>query len=711
MSQDGISTCESTATLRHRLQTGNVFLLCAAWAAALVVFSPALEGGWLSDDYDYVLNDPRLNNLQLFVPGHWSDSPPVLKETPDGTPFLPEYQRPLISDRFIWRLSFAVERYCVGLSPAYAHMVNLLLHLACIAALYWSLSRLLNLYGAANSFGAGNLDWQLLPGIASLIFAIHPWVSEPVCYVSARNASLGTLFVLLGLGCWAGALHPAGNRSFKILQYCGAGLCALAAFASKENFITAFAGYFLATCPLLWRRCATLRWQRVLPIALGIALLLFALAFAGIHVSERAAGLWAQARERGLKYCFEIQSPLLLKTLLDQVPTLRLSFEANHPNWPLWSCVLALGLNAILIAGSLLIGLRWPILLGVTWFYLHLFPTNSFLPRPDFLAARNVYLPMAGIATLLAGAMLSARRWLLRASPLEYAARLMSGRARIVTLCAALLLVYWGVQSRNWSGAFAAPENLWARSAKIAPDHVTVRLNLACAMLNETMSDESRMRQCADAERELRLALGAENSSTMQFYTERPRRLNHALALRLLAQTYVGRGDVLNAVRLYRESFTLQPTLAAWIGWAMISLNGSFAQDSLNASLEGQRRWPDAWWPRAVRGLCGAAKIPDQRNLPPEIVKDLEAAEQTTDETQPELRSLQRYALYQLAQAAAVRSRAPQLMERLRALGLSADEQVQLAAMLQPDSSTEREQQTHGLSQQNEPVSCCGKKK
>jgi hypothetical protein len=108
--------------------------------------------------------------------------------------------------------------------------------------------------------------------------------------------------------------------------------------------------------------------------------------------------------------------------------------------------------------------------------------------------------------------------------------------------------------------------------------------------------------------------------------------------------------------------------------------------------------------------LCGAAKIPDARNLTPELVKDLEAAEQAPDEAQPELRSLQRYALYQLAQAAAVRSRAPQLMERLTGLGLSADEQVQLAAMLQSDASNEREQKTQGLSQRDESVSCCGKK-
>jgi hypothetical protein len=611
-------------------------LLAGAWLAACIVYSPVLRAPWFYDDADYVLNDPRLNRLELFLPSHWSDPPPPLDSARDGTPYLPGYGKPLIADRYLWRLSFALEKRVLGeaFSPAASHGVNLLIHMACVAALFFALSRLVRLYrdGAAASDA-----WTLLPGVACLIFAVHPWAAEPVCYVTARNASLGTLFVLLGLGVFAAALQ-AGRSGLARTALIGASLlCALAAFGCKENLITAPAGYVLAVWPVLWERARVRRPGFVAAGVAASAVVLVVIAWLGIGASERAAGLWAQVSVHGWGYFFEIQNPLVLMTLGDQVLVRRLSIEAGHPQWPLWACAGALVINAALVLFAVLKGRRWPALLGLAWFYLHLAPTNSFLPRPDFLAARNVYLPAAGIATLLAAAAI----WLW--------ARSTHRRFVVAGACLALCL-YWTVCTRGWAAAFAQPERVWARSAAVAPDHAAVRLNLACAILRRNDTEPPGPDERAEAERELRAALTAEDSPTMQYHTERPKAVRRALAWRLVGTIRSMQGRFAEAEQHFRQSWTLMPALPTWVGWVGAAHDQGSVAHMNEAVAEGQKQWPTAWWPTAARGFArplgstSAALSDDAR-------RDLEAAEAAPDERVPELRALQMMALERLVRA------------------------------------------------------------
>lgn len=650
----------------------NVLLLAGAWLAAWLVYSPVIHAGWLYDDIQHVVNDPRHKHLELFSPQRWSDPHPSLESPEDEAIFLPNYNKPLYADRFIWRLSFALERALAGSShsPAIAHAVNLLLHLAVISALFFALTRLVELYFsrfADRRIGPDRIaHWQCLPGLAAIVFSVHPWAAEPVCYVSARSGSLGALFVLLGVGFWSGALLVQSSRFSRILQICLAAACALAAFSSKENFITAPAAYFLVTWPILWRRAACWKWHIILPSVLALILVLCFVAFLGIRYSDRAGGLWAQVGGRGWNYFFEIQNPLVLMTLLDQVPALRLSLETNHPMWPVWACAVALGLNVCLVSLSLVAGLRWPLLLGLTWFYLHLVPTNSFLPRPDFLAARNVYLPVAGIATLAAGGLLAAwSRWLRNSNPVG-TSQPVSRTPWLLMGVASTVLIYWGMCAWTWANAFVSPEKIWARCAIIAPDHATVRLNLACAMLNAPAPTAGMTRRYSDAKRETHLALAAESSATMKFHTERPRQVRHALAARLLALIHYANGDGYGSARYYRESWTLLPSLAAWTGWALVSFENNLSQEMADAVTEGQQHWPDAWWPLAVRGLHRAGNSTDTRKIEPDIIRDLETAERAPDAVTLELRLIQRYALYQLVQAGPAKPRESELLKRLK---------------------------------------------
>jgi hypothetical protein len=576
----------------------------------------------------------------------------------------------LFADRYLWRLSFALERGLLGASDtaAAAHALNLLLHLACVWALFFALSRLLEIYlgAAAPEEERGRAGWRLLPGLAAFLFALHPWASEPVCYVSARNASLGALFVFLGIGLWAMAWRPELCRWRRMFSGAGAILCALAAFSCKENFITAFAGYVLVLWPVFWRRWRHWPGFRTALAVIGIMGALGILAWLGVRASARAGGLAAQFRYYGWDYFFNIQNPIALLTLSDQVPVLRLSLEANHPGWPVWACCLAFAANLGLFFFSLWRGLRWPVLLGVGWFYLHLLPTNSVLPRPDFLAARNVYLSEAGIAVLISGGLIALYLWLARAAVWGPRARLA-----LVLSFGAALSAYWGIKSRLWAECFIEPERVWARSAEVAPDHATVRLNLAGAILGRAQTAFERGR----AREELQAALRAEDSATMKYHGERQHAVRHSLALRLLGEIQFQENDMRGAEELLKQSWSQLPSLVTWVDWGSACLSGNFGGELDQAVAEGRRCWPQGWWPLALRGLSNKGAERSCR-------QDLEAAEAAPDTPLLELRPLQCSAIYELALTQPTRAREGQWLQRLKRLGLPEAELVHLSQVL-----------------------------
>ena len=384
-------------------------LLLLALLAAFVVYEPVLSAGWFYDDNDYVLLDPRMDHIELFLPWHWSDPPPSLDRPGQPPLVIPGYEKPMILERFLWHFSFALERRIFGLKPNVAHGVNLFLHLCCVAMLFLALSNLLRLYLPEDDPASAEAwrVWRYLPGVAALIFAVHPWAAEPVCYVSARNGSMGALFTLAGLFCWTYLFDTRRHVAVRILAVFGALLFALMAFGSKENFIAAPAGFVLVTAPLIWRRFSAWPKPTLFALFAGIAAVIGIIAWIGISKSDRASGLFAQSSGgAGWTYLFEIQSPILLMTLADELICQRLTLETNFPGWQVTACWVGLIANGALLLFGAIRGIKKPIWLGLAWFYVFLIPSNSFLPRPDFLAGRNVYLPTVGAAVLIAGGIL-----------------------------------------------------------------------------------------------------------------------------------------------------------------------------------------------------------------------------------------------------------------------------------------------------------------
>jgi hypothetical protein len=167
-------------------------LLLAVVVVLALLYRPALDVGYISDDFDVL--------VVTALP--WAAA---LDPFPAGTGF---YFRPLPL------LSHRLEAVFGG-GPVLAHAVNVALHGLC--TLWVAL--------IARRLGAGSA----LAAVLALWFGVHAANSTPVYWISARGDLLATLFVLL-------AIHTAVRWRLEggVLRLAACSMCVAAALMSKE---------------------------------------------------------------------------------------------------------------------------------------------------------------------------------------------------------------------------------------------------------------------------------------------------------------------------------------------------------------------------------------------------------------------------------------------------------------------------------------------
>lgn len=196
-----------------------------AWAAALVVITlvaylPAIQGGFIWDDDDYVTENATLDSLDG-LKSIWLD--------PSATP---QYY-PLVHS------SFWIENHLWGLQPMGYHIVNVLIH-AINALLLWKILRSLVVP---------------YPWLIAMIFAIHPVHVESVAWITERKNVLSGLFYLSSAIClwrfWDFGSVPDSRANGRRRWYVAALLCFIGALLSKTVAAT-FPAAFLVM--VWWKR-------------------------------------------------------------------------------------------------------------------------------------------------------------------------------------------------------------------------------------------------------------------------------------------------------------------------------------------------------------------------------------------------------------------------------------------------------------------------
>ena len=349
-----------------------------AWWPLLVLlmvttaaYAPLWDVAFSWDDEALVVDNQVVGDLsrwrEFFTRDLWSTT--RLSSLKSG------YYRPLML------LGLSLDRALFGLSSTAAHVHSLLWHLGAVAALYALLLR----FAAPLTAVAG-----------ATLFALHPVQSEVLALVAARNDAMAAAFVLGALGLLAPKQVGPGRLG-------AATLLALAGLLSKESAILAVV--MLAAVDLAqWRRPG--HWARY--AALGVAV-------AAYLPLRRLADLDAAIAPGDGAFGILFEQALPLAGVYGKLVV-----------WP-WPLTPARHIHYLPSVGDTLPGLlvlaglgvaavvrgerRGLVLAGLAWAAASFVPSLAATLDKGLLGERYLYLPMAGIALALIGALPRLPRW------------------------------------------------------------------------------------------------------------------------------------------------------------------------------------------------------------------------------------------------------------------------------------------------------------
>lgn len=341
-------------------------LLPLLLGGAAALYLNALGGGFVWDDRSLILANPLVQSLGNAL-GAFQGKLRLFNNAFG-------YYRPLSL------LSLALDHTLWGANPLGYHLTNLLLHLACVTALFFLLEV---------SFGRRIALW------AAVLFATFAVHTENVAFISGRMDILCTLFILLCLL----AYFRKPISSFATILLCF--FLVMSALLAKELGAVlllllplgilfrspreAWKGRFLRTTTFLFPAFLVYGFLRIQ--ALGGLTTLSSPAFS---LAQRLLFLPGLI----MRYLALLIFPLGLNAL-----------HKIYPPADLWGFVIPLFVVIFVILALLLLSRRSPSVgLGGLWFLASLLPVMNLLPlEGSVMADRFLYLPSAGFALLLAG--------------------------------------------------------------------------------------------------------------------------------------------------------------------------------------------------------------------------------------------------------------------------------------------------------------------
>jgi tetratricopeptide (TPR) repeat protein len=432
-------------------KTGRKLVLLAG-AFVIVVgcfaaYMPAIQGGFVWDDDDYVTANPLL-------------------AAPDGLYRIwfstdsPSQYFPLVYT------TFRVEYQLWGLNPAGYHAVNVAIH-SINALLLWLVLRRLS------------IPWAWL---TAAVFALHPVNVESVAWITERKNVLMLFFSLLSVLCWVEFVSGGKSGRKAILLYAGSLLfCALALF-SKATACTLPAALVL----ILWLKRSPVtvkRWLQIAPyIAMAIGIGLLVMWWEKHHLGMGVVNLGLSGTEKML-----IAGRALWFYLWKLIWPVNLAF--SYPRWNIdahsvWQYAWPASFVIAIVCAWLLrrrLG-RGPVT-ALLFFPAMLLPMLGFFPLYTFVytfvADHYQYAACIGPIALVAagGAIVFGR----------------SGKnARFVIASAAsVLLLTLGILTWRQCEAYTSRDTLWIDTLEKNPDSWLAHGGLAISLYRQEKLDEA----------------------------------------------------------------------------------------------------------------------------------------------------------------------------------------------------------------------------
>jgi hypothetical protein len=405
--------------------TLSLLLIAAAIAAS---YLSSLSASFQFDDWNVIVRDQRVQSV-----GAWWHSMPGIRP--------------------VTKLSYALN-HAFNASVEGFRAVNLLVHLGSSMLVLLMVMRLARKLGWSESASRWSALW------VALVFAVHPVQTEAVTYVSGRSGSLAALFALASLAVWSAAAWR---------KWLSAGLYLLAMGSKETAIVLPLALLVLVGLqspdPHRWRmalRSTALHWLLAAG-ALGAMLLspvYRQLLTTSLSIRSSSDNLLTQAD--ALVY---LTGQLFRLDRLNADPQLA-AITAANPIVAL-ECALAIG---TLLVGLAMLRRRPAWAFGILWFAIWILPTNSLLARLDVANDRQLYLPLMGVA------------WLLACSVHDLLPGMQTPMRALVASLATLCLVTLMVATAQRNRVYATELTFWNDVVRKSPGNARAANNLGYAL-------------------------------------------------------------------------------------------------------------------------------------------------------------------------------------------------------------------------------------
>ncbi len=419
--------------------------------AAALLYAPTVRFGFVWDDEYFVVNNPAIRS--------WNQ---VGRYFTDVTAYAGGVWAPMF--RPLRNISYLVDFTIAGMSPAWFHAHNVLLHALNAALVWWLLAAICALPRVSGSWKRVSPGFiRMSCTVAALAWAVHPVQTEAVAWIKSRDELLFSAFYLAGI--WAAACSLRGGPGHPLLLP-AAGLAAVGALLSKEMAIT----FPLVVCGVVMAGGNARRGHIRLIVACAATAVAYVVVRHVVIGKTEQTGYLAGtfAREMLTSVCASahyVRLTVLGGPLLADYDSFRVPGSIADPRVLLSALVVASTLAAAFAARK-----RVPLAAaGIAWFWVTLLPVMNIIPTMQHLAERFLYLPLFGAALAAVGVALAVPDFLcdrvrLRRWTGEGARRIARNAAILVTVWVILLAVASAIRLPAWRDNLSIHEANWRES-------------------------------------------------------------------------------------------------------------------------------------------------------------------------------------------------------------------------------------------------------
>lgn len=421
--------------------SGKRYLIfCILAILVALAFTNSLQNGFVYDDASVISDNPRVrrwHNFQFLFSKRYFQIVSRGKETAFGeASYRPVVTATYFVDSSLWN----------GKSSG-CHLTNTILHFANVILCFIFLLKLVKRPESAL--------------LGSIVFAVHPVLSEAVNAISFREDLMVALFFLAGILCFLKIQEEKNNIKKIGLELLHTILYALALF-SKEMAVT----YPMVLLCILYAKKIDLRSQARIMMCLAVTTVLYIVVRFFIMVNPEETPLFYPGGTFMTNmytmttifagYIKLILFPLGL--LADYQPAPKRYFFEGDVLLSLCVVVLCLGMSVVSFWRK-----KSMSACGILWFFITLLPVSNIVKIGNIAAERYLYLPLLGV--VISFAMMS------DAISLRYKKPYLFLMITLITLFSMRTIV----RNVDW---FDSP-SLWRATIKEEPESYRAYSNLA----------------------------------------------------------------------------------------------------------------------------------------------------------------------------------------------------------------------------------------